>query len=78
MIIEYRKTNNDTNHSVVLRTYKDVHSVQFENSGVAQIYGLTPAKFDNGFIKEYAQAYIIAAIKLQEGEYLERVDLPRD
>ena len=81
MIFTYRKTsyNGEQAYSRVLRTYKDVTSVDFSKAGIAVLFGTIPAMFDaKHFITRYEQAYIIAAIKLGEGEYLEREDLPRD
>jgi hypothetical protein len=83
MIIEYRQNDlKITNHSSrVLRTYKDVASV-LQNENVTYLYGLTPAEIDttNGAfsVTRYAQQFLIAAIHLDAGEYLEVVDVPRD
>lgn len=78
MIIEYRKTNGADHFSRVLRTYKDVSNIDYSHTGLAILYGVTPAEMDEAVIVKYAQVYIIAVIKLADGEYLERVDLPRD
>jgi hypothetical protein len=82
MIIEYRYT--DRTHveckSRVLRTYKDVNTVK-QNINVTYLYGLVPAKADLsnlGYYTEYAKSFLIAAIRLAPGEYLEVVDVPRD
>ncbi len=71
MIFTYRKTSYNGGHaySRVLGTYKDVTSVDFSEAGIAVLFGTIPAN---------EQVYIIAAIKLGEGDRLEREDLPRD
>ena len=81
MIIEYRRTpakSGDT--SIVLRTYKDVNNVETTGGSVTYLTGVIPAEVnpDNGDLVRWAQSYLIAAIKLAPGEYLERVDVPRD
>ena len=85
MIFTYRKTSYNGEHaySRVLGTYKDVTSVDFSKAGIAVLFGTIPAMFDAKantppFITRYEQVYIIAAIKLGEGDRLEREDLPRD
>ena len=78
MIFTYRKTsyNGEQAYSRVLRTYKDVTSVDFSKAGIAVLFGTIPAVFDAEadtprVVTRYAQAYTIAAIKLGAGEYLE-------
>lgn len=87
MIIEYRIS--DSAHmcskpvSYVKRTYKDVTSIETARGGVTYLHGIIPAEVDTTekeyprFIR-YAQNYVIAAIHLAPGEYLEVVDVPRD
>ena len=81
MIIEYRTgTGRYDQPSRVLRTYKDVEDVETGRSGVTYLTGTTPAELNNndGVFTRYAQKFLIAAIRLDEGEYLESVDVPRD
>jgi hypothetical protein len=81
MIYEYRKTSyRGADHfSRVLRTYKDVKSVEYPKAGMVVLTGILPEEVDsNGSFTRWAQMYTIAAIQLGEGEYIERVDLPRD
>jgi uncharacterized membrane protein YiaA len=84
MIIEYRTTayRAELQYSSVLRTYKDVYEVH-QKGAVTYLIGLVPAKMDlsnPGYPKytEYAKSFLIAAIHLGTGEYLEVVDVPRD
>ena len=83
MIYTYRKTNynGEQAYSRTLRTYKDVTSVDCSKSGIVILSGIIPAVLDpnqSNVYTTWAQNYTIAAIKLGEGEYLEREDLPRD
>jgi len=74
MIFEYR------GHGIK-RTYKDVTNVETKKGGVTYLFGTTPAEMDyssNQSYPVYLQLYAIAVINLAPGEYLERVDLPRD
>jgi hypothetical protein len=84
MIIEYRKTDRPGGSlavaSKVLRTYKDVTAVR-HGTGDATVflYGTTPPLVDEkGVCTTYAYEFFIACIHLAAGEYLERVDVPRD
>ncbi len=89
MIIEYRCESGFAENppharsSRVKRTYKDVTDMETTRSGVTYLTGIIPAEMDMKepeypkFVR-YAQTYVIAAINLAPGEYLERVDLPRD
>lgn len=84
MIIEYRTTayRAELQDSRALRTYKDVNEVH-QNDRVTYLYGLAPANIDLSNPKypkfrEYAKPFLIAAIHLAPGEYLEVVDVPRD
>jgi hypothetical protein len=87
MIVEYRCTDRldkyNTN-SKVLRTYKDV--TRFSRDGnFISLYGTEKwiettspqenTSYHRGF---YDHDYVIVIINLAPGEYLERVDLPRD
>lgn len=83
MIYTYRKTdyNGEQAYSRTLRTYKDVTYVECSKSGIVILSGIIPTELDTTQVNPYiswAQKYTIAAIKLGEGEYLEREDLPRD
>jgi len=77
MIIEYRYTDDTSveHKSRVRRAYKDVNNVH-QNSSVTYLYGLVPAEM--GICSPYAKSFLIAAIHLAQGEYLEVVDVPRD
>lgn len=80
MIIEYRQ--NDTkliNHSSrVLRTYKDVRSVT-TTAGMTYLRSFAPAEINgDGVLVKHSEYYLVAVIHLAPGEYLERVDVPRD
>lgn len=86
MIIEYRMNsfNSAMQYSRILRTYKDVTHVR-QAEKVTYLYGTIPAVVDPKTPVDlplrnsrWAEEYIIAAINLAPGEYLERVDLPRD
>jgi hypothetical protein len=78
MIIEYR-TGTSTG-SRVLRTYKDVTAVHTDRN-VTYLRGTTRV-VDNGveetYLRRYDYQFLIAAINLAPGEYLEVVDVPRD
>jgi len=77
MIIEYRQKDEAGKvTSRVLRTYKDVTSIETAKGGATYLYGSTPA--EDGVKYSYARPFFIAAINLAPGEYLERVDVPRD
>jgi len=81
MIIEYRMTANYDGRptSRVLRTYKDVKAVETAKGGVTYLQGIKPAEFDENLtVIEYARLFLIVAINLAPGEYLEVVDVPRD
>lgn len=83
MIIEYRTgTGRYDRPSRVLRTYTDVDRVETTRGGVTYLYGLIPAEIDTTVdhfkVTRYAQNFLIAAINLAPGEYLEVVDVPRD
>ena len=74
MIIEYRVTAPKDQFgfmaSRVKRTYKDVKDVETSRSGVTYLTGTTPAELNNdGVFTRYAQKFLIAAIRLDEGEY---------
>jgi hypothetical protein len=77
MIIEYRFGSNP---STVIRTYKDVENISRDTGDTVHLFGKT--KLHNERIETsytpYYQNYFIAAIHLAPGEYIERVDLPRD
>ena len=90
MIIEYRMTPFEyskgnmvrSTPSVVKRTYKDVNSVH-QNGSVTYLDGLIPPVIDTTkpeypIFREFAKSFLIAAIHLAPGEYLEVVDVPRD
>jgi hypothetical protein len=83
VIIEYRTT---VYSARILRTYKDVTNVQ-EGNGVTYLYGRTKEIFvdltskgekmgDYSF--HHSEPFLIVAINLAPGEYLEVVDVPRD
>lgn len=83
MIIEYRTT---VYSARILRTYKDVKNVQQDND-VTYLYGRTKEIFvdttSNGekmgdYSFHHSEPFLIAAINLAPGEYLEVVDVPRD
>ena len=83
MIIEYRMNTYRAKlqYSRVLRTYKGVTNVQ-QNGNTTYLTGTIPAVVDTraptlSYIR-YAQTFLIAAIHLAPGEYLEVVDVPRD
>jgi len=76
MIIEYRVGSNP---STVKRTYKDISNV-ITRGNVMRLEGVIPTELDveTGYVTKWAQSYFIAAICLAPGEYLERIDVPRD
>lgn len=89
MIIEYRFSENkggtfDINRSVVKRTYKDVTRFETTQAGLVVLYGTK--KFAEGTQEPvplsyrglYSMDFIITIVNLAPGEYLERVDVPRD
>ncbi len=85
MIIEYRarkfnSLDTCTPHSEVLRTYKDVTTVQTSAAGVTYLRGTRSGNSEkiNSYMCWYDYQFLIAAINLAPGEYLEVVDLPRD
>jgi hypothetical protein len=83
MIIEYRVSESakmlSKPPSYAKRTYKDVTNIETTRGGVTHLTGTIPAELDDkGTFVKWAQTYFIAAICLAPGEYLERVDLPRD
>ena len=74
MIIEYLYNDRCVKH-----TYKNVTNVETGGGKVTCLYGTTPAELDkDGRLTQYARPFFIAAINLAPGEYLERVDVPRD
>jgi hypothetical protein len=85
MIIEYRTgmTGIGALPSRVLRTYKDVTKVH-QSGRITYLYGTelwrdpNPVTTKHPFDYSYGQPFLIAAINLAPGEYLEVVDVPRD
>jgi hypothetical protein len=76
MIIEYRQNDPKlTNHSSrVLRTYKDVAFLRRDTGDTVHLYGVQKKDWRG----HYTLCTPIACIHLAPGEYLERVDVPRD
>lgn len=70
MIIEYKDK-----HGELVATFQNVDAVETTRGGVTYLHGLTPADIDGqGILHRYAQPFLIAAINLAPGEYLEVVN----
>ena len=81
MIIEYRQNDPKlTNHSSrVLRTYKDVAFLRRDTgNNTVHLIGVRLDPDHAAMVRYYPEEFFIACIHLAPGEYLERVDVPRD